>query len=352
MAKEGSKGNRWIDPRFTPLSIDKRWPYIHLDDGSLMAVEGNATIVSKDGGATWSVPRPICRGPGPDLAEPGPGIPSRSGQILCTRDGVIILVWRDKKVLNWDEARGEPGADATGDMWSIRSLDGGQTWIDRQRVYLGCCGHPPINMIQTASGRIVVSFQPMIDDPGRNIIRTYSSIDDGATWRGSNLIDLGGHGHHDGGFEPTFVQLKDGRLWMLIRTNLGRFWEAYSDDDGQYWRLIRPSAIEASTSPGYLARLASGRLVLAWNRLYPEGQDNFFRRSGQFSEVMACWHREELSLAFSEDDGRTWSEPLVVAREEDTWISYPYVFEPEPGLLWLCTGQGDLRVSAREADLV
>ena len=82
MAKDGSKGNRWIDPRFTPLTLKKYRCYIHLDDGSFMAVDGNATVTSTDGGVTWSAPRPIYRGPGPELPEPGPGIPSASGPLL------------------------------------------------------------------------------------------------------------------------------------------------------------------------------------------------------------------------------------------------------------------------------
>ena len=72
--------------------------------------------------------------------------------------------------------------------------------------------------------------------------------------------------------EATVAELSNGRLLMLIRTNLDRFWEAYSDDGGRYWREIRPSQIDASSSPGYLIRLASGRLALVWNRLYPEGK--------------------------------------------------------------------------------
>ena len=200
---------------------------------------------------------------------------------------------------------------------------------------------------------MVVPVQFYLRHPGRNALCTCSSTDDGATWRASNIIDLGGAGHHDGAFEPTLVELQDGRLWLLIRTNLDRFWEAYSDDGGCYWRVIQPSRIEASTSPGYLTRLASGRLVLLWNRLYPEGQDHFARRSWPYSEAEASWHREELSIAFSQDEGETWSDPpIVIAREKDTWIAYPYLYEPEPGLLWIFTAQGDLQVKSRETDLV
>ena len=128
--------------------------------------------------------------------------------------------------------------------------------------------------------------------------------------------------------------------------------EAISFDEGQSWRTIRPSSIKASTSPGYLTRLASGRLLLAWNRLYPEGADSYPRRSGQLSEDEASWHREELSVSLSEDEGVNWSAPRVVAREKDAWISYPYVFEWAPGQLWILTGQGDLRLRVAERDLI
>ncbi|HQE81392.1 MAG TPA: hypothetical protein PLM14_00245 [Candidatus Hydrogenedentes bacterium] len=62
-------------------------------------------------------------------------------------------------------------------------------------------------------------------------------------------------------------------------------------------------------------------------------------------------HREELSLAFSEDDGKTWTQP-VIARQPGKWLSYPYVFEPAPGVVWLTTMQGMVRVSFLESDLV
>ena len=350
-SNQKTAGSRWTDPVCQPLSINVRWPYVRLPDGGLMAVSGNATVISKDDAASWQAPRPIFAGNGPSLPSPGPGIPNNRGQLLHTSNGVLVYVWMDERVLNWDAEQREPGADATGDLWAIRSLDNGATWTDRQRLFRGVCGHPPINFIETANGRIVVTCQYYLRRPGRNVIRVYSSGDAGQTWRGSNIMDLGGHGHHDGAFEPTFVQRRDGSLWMLIRTNWDRFWEAISYDDGLSWRTIRPGAIEASSSPGYLLRLRSGRLLLAWNRLYPEGTDSYLRRSGQLSEDMASWHREELSVSLSDDDGRSWSTPRVIAREKDAWISYPYVFEYAPGRLWIMTGQGDLQLRVAENEL-
>ncbi len=92
---------------------------------------------------------------------------------------------------------------------------------------------------------------------------------------------------------------------MLLRTNWDRFWEAYSTDEGRSWRTVRPSDIEASTAPGCLLRLASGRIMLLYNQLYPRGKNTYFRSAGQASETPASRHRQKLSVTFSEDDGQT-----------------------------------------------
>ena len=104
------------------------------------------------------------RGDGAGLPSPGPGVPRNAGQLLTTRGGTLVFVWMDERVLNWDDASGEPGSDARGNLWAIRSLDGGATWVDRQRLFRGVCGHPPINMIETVNGRIV-SNEPVLHAP-------------------------------------------------------------------------------------------------------------------------------------------------------------------------------------------
>jgi hypothetical protein len=194
---------------------------------------------------------------------------------------------------------------------------------------------------------------PTLLEHTRHASLTCVSDDDGKTWRQGNIIDLGGRGDHDGAIEPTVVELSTGRILMLLRTNLDRFWEAYSDD-GRYWRELRPSSIDASSAPGYLARLASGRLALVWNRLYPEGKNATNRRGGgTVCETQASWQREELSLAFSQDDAKTWTKPVVIARQAGAGLSYPMIFERKPGDLWIITRFNDrIALSLREADFV
>ncbi|MCZ6679941.1 MAG: sialidase family protein [Candidatus Poribacteria bacterium] len=345
----GTEKELWTDPRCTLLTNQKFGPFVKLGAGDILTVEGAATLVSADNGTTWSEPRPI------DDA-PGPGTPSSSGVMLRTHEGVIVFVYMDMANFkwSWDEDRREAAEDVSLNVWAIQSPDEGITWTGRQQIFDGYCG-ALIHMIQTSSGEIVVPIQRLVRDPCRHAICVYVSADSGTTWQHSNIIDLGGHGHHDGAMEPTLVELSDGRLWMLIRTNLGRFWSAYSTDKGLSWRVIRPSDIDASSAPAAMIRLASGRLALVWNRFYPEGATDYPLRGGDgnLSAVPTSWHREELSLAFSDDDGCTWSKPVVILRMKGGGPSYPHLFEPEPGELWITTQFRDkVAMCVRESDFV
>lgn len=352
-------GQRWINPLCKKLDVPNTiCGFVELGDGSLLMVKGNATVISSDGGKTWSKPRPIYTG------SEKTGVPpdgANQGKILKTRDGVIVLIYCDGYDIKWQWDRTKREATEWNlDVWAIRSLDEGQTWTDRQKLLDGYNGSA-LDIIQTQEGQVVAVVQDYIH-PGRHGMLSYVSSDNGRTWKASNLIDMGGSGDHDGAIEATLVQLKDGRVWMLLRTNWDRFWEAFSDDNGQSWRTIRPSNIQASSAPGYITRLASGRLVLLWNQLYPEGlteqqKKQYPRRGKHYCSVPASWHRSELSIAFSSDEGKTWSKPTVVAREPDKWgrrfwLAYPYLYERQPGLLWIFTGQGSVSISGKETDLL
>jgi lysophospholipase L1-like esterase len=164
----------------------------------------------------------------------------------------------------------------------------------------------------------------------------YVSADDGKTWQRTRFLDIGGRGDHAGAIEGTLAELRDKRLWLLMRSYHGYFYESFSRDFGLTWTDQKPSTIKSTGSPGKMKRLASGRLALLWSAIPTRG----YRR------------REELSLSFSEDDGKTWSPPQVIARNKGGRVSYPHLFEHSPGLLWITTMQGKLRVSLKEEDFV
>jgi hypothetical protein len=365
VASAADDGGLWTHPLCQPLATRQFGPFLELPDGGLLTIEPQGMRSSGDDGATWSEAIPVAG-----------GIPGASSEhaIVRTSTGVLVMLYldmgKDAWTFTWDDAKGEPKEDCKLEIWAIRSLDGGKTWVDKQRVLEGYNAEF-FAFIQTRDGRLVASVEHLVTNPGRWVTLSLYSEDEGKTWKRSNLIDIGGRGHHDGALEPTMAELSDGRLWMLIRTNLDRFWQAFSEDGGRYWRTVGPTDIDASTSPGRLLRLRSGRLALLWNQLRPEaagqGQPRFRSLAAleahpnAAAEVQGSWFREELSLAFSEDDGRTWTGPVVVARLKGGQLSYPYLFERRPGELWISvdnafkTGWNDpvpLRLKVSEADLL
>lgn len=338
-----------LHPKVQTLHIPMG-PFVRLGEDHYLTVDEHRALISRDDGKTWES-HPLFE----EIDKYGVR-PERA--LLQTADGTVILAFMNEpeRHWTWNNSLGDaPGARLP--TYTIRSLDGGETWQDLQMLHPDWTGAIR-NMIQTKAGDVVFTSMMMLHNPGRHATVTYLSSDDGQSWRRSNIIDLGGAGHHDGAIEATIEELTDGRLWMLLRTNWDTFWEAYSDDGGRYWRTIRPTVIDASSAPGLLASLQSGRLALVWNRLLPEGQDDFPRRGGnrQWSEEPAINHRWEMSIAFSEDDAETWSKPVVFARATEVMrrrdISYPYLFEPRPGELWITSMRGGLRVRLLEEDFV
>lgn len=329
-----------LHPKVQALPTKLMGPFVTLGDGSVLAVDDSRTWISKDNAKTWS-PHPLfadssqyqCRG---------------ERALLRTREGVLVLAFLNVKEVKfeWNQARGGPTPDCRLPVYVTRSENDGKSWDTPHKIQDGYCGALR-TMIQLRSGRLVLGCQVAVANPGRHVCFTHASDDDGKTWKQSNGIDLGkygGYGDHGGGIEPTLAQLHDGRLWMLIRTYQGCFTEAFSSDEGATWKDVRPSKIEASGSPGQLQRLQSGRLVLFWNRYIDQA-----KKTGR---------REQLSLAFTDDDGRSWSEPVVVAydpmqpghKEPDHRLSYAYVYERVPGELWVTTFQGPVRIRLLEDD--
>ncbi|HEY8503599.1 MAG TPA: sialidase family protein, partial [Gemmataceae bacterium] len=72
----------WVHPKCSPLPTDKMGPFARLDDGSVLAIDGSAAVVSRDGGRTWSEPRPLFPN-GPKLRV------SNERALLRTRDGTL-----------------------------------------------------------------------------------------------------------------------------------------------------------------------------------------------------------------------------------------------------------------------
>lgn len=322
--------NVMLDPRVKAMPGLPQGPFVRLKDGGILAAEGTDVLTSHDEGKTWQR-RPLF-GPAPKMKL------STEQALLRTRAGTIILLFIDMADCHysWDQQKNLPLPDMRAPSYSIRSTDEGQTWTDLNVLTPGWCGADQ-DMIETQDGTIVVPSQELLYDKGRHATMPIFSRDEGKTWtHTARYLDIGGQGDHAGAIEATLEQLRDGTIWMLLRTPLGAFYESRSTDNGQTWSEAAKSAIPATSAPGKMKRLADGRLVLLWN-----------------APPQAPYKtREELSIAFSEDEGKTWTPPQTIATNVGGRVSYLHMFEREPGELWVTTMQGGLRARLHEADFL
>lgn len=83
------------------------------------------------------------------------------------------------------------------------------------------------------------------------------STDHGATWTLHGEVEA-----PHWALENMIVERTDETLWMLIRTGSGVLWECFSSDRGKTWSPGAPTNIVNPGSRFFIARLASGRLLL------------------------------------------------------------------------------------------
>ncbi|MBL8849316.1 MAG: exo-alpha-sialidase [Planctomycetaceae bacterium] len=163
---------------------------------------------------------------------------------------------------------------------------------------------------QLSTGRLVVPAASTADVEKEDhfVCHCYVSDDGGRTWRDTpGRVDA----PKRGAMEPEVVELSDGRLLMIVRTQTGHIATSHSDDGGETWS--EPGHFEgvpAPESPATIRRIpATGDLLLIWN-------NTFDANAGHGGA------RTPLSTAISTDDGRTWRnfKPL----ESDPEHTYAY----------------------------
>jgi predicted neuraminidase len=248
----------------------------------------------------------------------------------------------------------EPLARQRLDVWHVRSSNQGKTWPSPECIWEGRAGDLQ-SVTQLHNGRIVLPLSYFVDRTwsnrgdgpaaytftGQFDVTAIYSDDNGQTWQRSPSVlrtatpDLASYG----AVEPVVLQLNDGRVWMLLRTQLGRFYESFSDN-GAEWSAPVPSEINSSDSPAGLARLPDDQILLLWNNCqrHPYAQGS----------------RHVLHAALSDDDGKTWRGYREVVRDPyrdsppppsgDHGVSYPFLAVDVDGSvlfsLWVETGEG------------
>jgi len=298
------------------------------------------SITSKDGGLTWSDDRQEVRMPGKAVF---------CLQALVDKEGeqhAFVLVRRG-------EGR-QYGIDLFLDVWHWKTSGGGAKWSAASRIYEGVVGALR-GVTQLESGRILLPVGMWQTGrkaglpTGAHEVSAMYSDDRGVTWQlsKSRLVAPcydGFNGSNYGACEPNVVNLNDGRIWMLMRTQTGRMYESYSSDDGTTWSDAVPSKFVSSDSPAEMMRLPDGRLLVFWNHHHaPPLHEGKFVAGG----------RDALHAAISDDDGKMWRGFREIYRDPkrnespprrgDRGTAYSSGVLNDDGKLVVTTGQGEHR---------
>lgn len=273
-------------------------------------------------------------------------------------EAAIVALRDDRLLLGWTEFYASDGADhGPARLVGRVSADGGKTWGDKYTLVEndGGCNVMEVNFLRLRSGALALFYcQKNSEDrdcrvmmrvstnegrsfgpakqlspagkytgltngrslrlrSGRILLEAweggdsfcYLSDDDGQTWR------EGGRAKPAGGpsYEPACIELKDGRVLMLMRTELGSQFRSISRDGGESWSTPEPTALVCSPSPVALSRVpGTGDLLAIWNH-----------------DVNSEVKRTPLTAAISRDEGETWTQfRNLEERPGDRW-AYPAV---------------------------
>lgn len=339
-----------LDGIHGPVKVhDRRCRPVLLDDGRIFAMfmesvgDGRKAVamrISADHGRNWGESRIVY-----ELPKTGGDDPWADLAPLCASDRALHVF-----MLKW-ENKGKRFPERKLGAWHIMSGPPYDTWTEPKQVFDGYIG-ALMSTAQLANGTIILPFAYLTDRSwrkeaeglegyvymGQHTATAVYSQDGGKTFRKSPsdlnvpTPDLGTYG----AVEPVCLPLKDGRGWMLIRTQLGRQWESFSND-GVRWSEPRPSRFISSDSPVSLTRLRDGRIVIIWNNClrYP----------------YAYGGRHVLHAAISKDDGKTWHGFREVFRDPhrkepahpirgDYGTAYSFTAPTQDGKLLFSTGQG------------
>ena len=279
---------------------------IELKDGRLMLVymefrgtgsdEAKTRFVSQesaDRGKTWLGHRVIAE------TEPG-DMNVYSPNLIRSSDGGILLIFM----------RQHETSPPTSTHHAWKSTDEGRTFtpwsvFGKGTTYNVC--NAVVKRMKSGRLLLPVTFTHETG-PGYGGVVLLSD-DDGLTWsEAKSRISLPMRGV----MEPHVEQASDGRVLMIVRSQLGSIQMSESSDDGLNWTLPKSTGLKSPESCPELTRIPStGDLLVVWNNSY---DPKFFSHFGK---------RSPLTAAVSRDNGKTWQHLRDIETDPKRAFSNP-----------------------------
>lgn len=270
---------------------------------------------SDDNGETWSKPRLV--------------IDSQSPSIPLPRSVIVGNFWTDPLGRLWlffDQTMNH--YDGRSGLWvSICENPDAENpvWSGPKRIWNGSVLNKP-TVLSNGEWLLPVQFTqhpgvgPMKDvfkelEPLRGA-NVFVSNDQGATWNRRGICRFPSPSWP----EHMLVELGDGRIWMLARTDLGTM-QSFSSDGGRTWAEPSFPTFKHPAARFHIRRLASGRILLV---KHGETIDSYDSTHGG---------RTKLTAWLSDDEGKTWQGGLML--DERTGISYPDGFQSPDGTIYV-----------------
>ena len=281
-----------------------------------------AARYSRDNGATWSGKDEI-------IVRNEGAMNVMSVSLLRLKSGEIALFYLVKNSLS----------DCRPVM--RRSFDEGRTWSEPKVCITDEIAYYVLNndrVIQLRDGRLLFAVAKHSFPDGRfdesGVVLTYSSDDNGATWRrGKSVLAVRGtDGKQYAVQEPGIVECTDGSVLLWIRTDADRQYFSRSTDRGETWSEPAPSPLVSPLSPASIKRLPTGDLVAVWNDHGSRPEMKTYRPS---EHKWANGWRSPLAAALSSDEGRTWRGAKMIEDDPNGWFCYTAIQPLDDGTVLL-----------------
>jgi predicted neuraminidase len=271
-----------------------------MPDGSIMAVWYSGSQEAARDVAIWGSRLVDGQWSKPVVVFDTPDKPEGNPALFVDRSGKVWMFFVTIHGLGWNWCK----------IKYIVSTDSGYTWS-------------PVTILRDRRGWMTRNHPLTLKD-GRLLLPLYSenlwatefmiSNDDGKSWQFLAEVKS-----KPGNIQAAVVELDDGSLYSIMRTGAekpkGKLWESRSHDGGRTWSPASETVLPNPNAGADMIRLQSGRLLLAFNN--------------------SAYGRSPLSLAVTEDGGKTWRIVRDVENEPGKEFSYPSLCQAKDGVIHL-----------------